>query len=200
MENEIIQQLDVIAKNIQALAQPKFIEYIALGISFISVLVSGIAILFAVRVSNKQNKINLFEKRYKIYDEIQRCNNFSNIIELAKEKEDIKILFLSAFNENVLFNETKLNENDNIYINKQINVRLDNLINALEQSEFLFKESPYIYEHIRKICKNLLILTYSSEINDKPFEKQKEEFKKLMNCEMYDKIISTMKKELNLSK
>ena len=71
MESELVQEIHNIANSIDALAQPRFIDWLAVILSGFSIIISGIAIIFAVRVANKQNKITLFEKRYQCYDVIQ---------------------------------------------------------------------------------------------------------------------------------
>lgn len=67
MESELFQAIDNIANNIDALAQPRFIDWLAVALSFFSIIISGIAIWFAVQVPKKiadrQDKIALFEKR-----------------------------------------------------------------------------------------------------------------------------------------
>lgn len=67
MESEVIQQLDIIAKNIQELAQPKCVEYIALITSGLGVVVSFIAIQVAKKVS-----IQIAEQQLKLESEIER--------------------------------------------------------------------------------------------------------------------------------
>lgn len=173
-------------------------------VSFAGVIASVSAVWFAVKVpkqiADRQDKIALFEKIYKVYDAIKHCNSFSNIIELANEKDDINILFLSVFNKNALSNEKNLNGYDKIHLRTEAIIRLNNLIITLEQSKFLFQKSIYVYGYILEVHQNLLILMSSSETTDKQFQKQKEDFKKLMNCEMYYETIYTIERELDLSK
>lgn len=68
MESELIQALSAIKDGIDAAAQPRFIDWFAITMSFVSVVVTGMAIWYAVQVPKKiakqQNKIALFEKRY----------------------------------------------------------------------------------------------------------------------------------------
>lgn len=71
MESDMIQALQTIADNIQTASQPGWVEYWTIGISFLGVLFSVVAIIFAVRVPKiiayRQDKISLFEKRYHAY-------------------------------------------------------------------------------------------------------------------------------------
>lgn len=77
MESEMIQALQTIADNIQATSQPGWVECLSIVISSISVVVSGIAIWFAIRVpkqiAEQQNKIALFERRYDCFQFFEEC-------------------------------------------------------------------------------------------------------------------------------
>lgn len=77
MESELIQVIDSIANSIDALAQPRFIDWLA-------VILSGAAILFAVRVANKQNKIALFEKRMHSYNVLTRLKDYADMVCMEK--------------------------------------------------------------------------------------------------------------------
>lgn len=76
MESELIQTLKSVTESINALAQPRFIDWLAVILSLFSITVSGAAILFAVRVANKQNKIALFDKRFSAFSIIIACIGF----------------------------------------------------------------------------------------------------------------------------
>lgn len=100
MESDIMQALQTIANNIQAASQPGWVEYLTIGISLVSVAVSGGAIWFAIRVADKQNKIALFEKRYAVYDILLHCISFSNSIRDNSDNSDIssiRSLFIVSF-------------------------------------------------------------------------------------------------------
>lgn len=77
MESELVQEIHNIANSIDALAQPRFIDWLAVVFSFVSIAISGVAIWFAVQVpkkiANKQNKIALFEKRYECFVVFTEC-------------------------------------------------------------------------------------------------------------------------------
>lgn len=84
MESEMIQALQTIADNIQATSQPGVIEYLSICISLVSVLVSGVAIWFAVQVpqkiANRQDKIALYEKRITAFHAMEELKKFSEYI------------------------------------------------------------------------------------------------------------------------
>lgn len=56
---------------IYALAQPTYFDWLTLFASFVSVVVSGLAIYFAILIpknlANQKNRISMFEKRYDMY-------------------------------------------------------------------------------------------------------------------------------------
>lgn len=96
MESEMTQALQIIADNIQAASQPGWVECLSIVISSISVVVSGIAIWFAIRVpkqiAEEQNKISLFEKRLQCYNALKTVIEFSKILKSMKKKyEDVRI-------------------------------------------------------------------------------------------------------------
>lgn len=78
MESELIQAIVSIANNIDALAQPRFIDWLAVSFSFFGITISGVAIWFAVQVPKKiadrQDKIALFEKRYECFQLFEKCH------------------------------------------------------------------------------------------------------------------------------
>ena len=77
MESELVQEIHNIANSIDALAQPRFIDWLAVIFSFVSIAISGVAIWFAVQVpkkiADKQDKIALFEKRYECFQLFEKC-------------------------------------------------------------------------------------------------------------------------------
>ena len=212
MENEIIQQLDVIsksiekldtiAKNIQALAEPKFIEYIALLISFISVIVSGLAIWFAVQVPKKiadrQDKIALFEKKYEAYDIICKCQLFAvGILASEQTKESIKSIFIRAF-------YPELSKDDELNLSNLSPFYLS-ISKELVQIKLLFP--PEVSEHMNTIIITFLLLldTINSEETDKDskeyldmIKQRKALFLDAMENDKYKRMISIIQKELNI--
>ena len=93
MESEMIQALQTIADNIQATSQPGWVEFLTIGISFVSMAISGIAIWFAIRVADKQNKVSLFEKRFDCYTLIQKMLVCGEEIKTCETKKEIQVAF-----------------------------------------------------------------------------------------------------------
>ncbi len=197
MENEIIQQLDVIAKNIQALAEPKFIEYIALIFSFIGIIVSGIAIWFAVQVPKKiadrQDNIALFEKRYNVYYLFADFRALSLYIVNTKDRISIQKFFLSSYN--ITWSNDK---NDNaIKVSSQCAL----ILSQMFQSKFLFNESIGMeIAHFSNLVIN--VITFSLDDN-KTAELEQAQKILMMNInknEKYMWILNQMESYLEITK
>ena len=92
MESELLQAINNIVNSIDALAQPRFIDWLAVVFSFLSIAISGVAIWFAVQVpkkiADKQDKIALFEKRYRAYSSLLTLQMFSHAIDKEFLKDD----------------------------------------------------------------------------------------------------------------
>lgn len=88
----MIQAIQTIADNIQAASQPGWVEYVSIGISFFSVLLSVLAIIFAARVpkiiADRQDKISLFEKRYYAYSSLLTIQSFAHSLDKEFFKEN----------------------------------------------------------------------------------------------------------------
>lgn len=84
MESELLQAIDSIVNSIDALAQPRFIDWLAVILSAFSIAISGAAIWFAVQVPKKiaiqQNKIALFAKRLQCQMAILSMIEWSNYL------------------------------------------------------------------------------------------------------------------------
>lgn len=85
VESELVQAINNIANNVDALAQPRFIDWLAVVLSIFSIVISGAAIWFAVRVpktiADRQNKITLFEKRHDSYSAILSLEVFARALD-----------------------------------------------------------------------------------------------------------------------
>lgn len=106
MESELVQEIHNIANSIDALAQPRFIDWLAVILSAFSIAVSGIAIWFAVQVPKKiaeqQDKISLFDKRFDTYCIMTTCIAFGKSlkqIDPGDPDADINVynLFMRCF-------------------------------------------------------------------------------------------------------
>lgn len=200
----MIQTLQTIADNIQAASQPGVIEYLSIVISFISVVVSGFAIWFAVQVPNKiaeeQNRIAIFEKRYSVYREIYRCHTFGFIAQFTENSDEVRKAFLTSFEKEVLIDvdQTKIHMETDLSWNLKILMRIQTLLETLRQSEFLFADNPWICEYSENVASLITELVAPISMDDKEFIQAKKKFLDLMNDKMYDKVLDKIEEELQL--
>jgi len=167
MESELVQAINSITESINALAQPRFIDWLA-------VILSGLAIWFAVqvpkKVADRQDKIALFEKRYNFY--IVLVNVLAFITELAillKDGTELKkpviwLTFSKAF--------LQEQEDDTISVKEiknQMDFKYRYYISIISQVYFLFdleKSDEDLINNLRKNVTSLLCFdnTYDEEL------------------------------------
>ena len=66
-------------------------------VSVISVLASSLAIVFAVRVADKQNKIELLDRRLNCYNELAKHIDFAVSLKKCKDKKEVVQYFKHFF-------------------------------------------------------------------------------------------------------
>lgn len=171
-------------------------------VAVISALASFLAVWFAIKVADKQNKIALFEKRYAIYREINRCHTFSFIVKLTKNSDEGRKAFLNSFEKEALIDvdQTKINTETDMGWNLKVLMRVQKLLETLRQSKFLFADEPCIFKYTEEIATAITILVAPISMNDKEFEQARKKFIELMNNEMYDKVLNEMEEELQLKR
>ena len=173
METEIIQQLGVIAKNIQALAEPKFIEYMALILSVVS-------ILFAIRVpkqiADRQDRIALFEKRYECFQLFERCVALYRRIEDIDKIEDLEI--------ECYFMLGKLEVE---------NIDLASLHREIKQFEFTLHQMQFLFPKLSECDLHILFETLQEFICSVLLAKDMDLDKKTSINRLKQKYVNTMK-------
>lgn len=223
MESDMIKTLDRIAEAIEKASQPGLIEYLAIGISLISVVVSGIAIIFAVNVADKQNKIALFEKRYAAYCEFLCLDKLSRTlkdIEFQPQFNGSIKLSLDEISNEFIKNRTLLLNVLKICLSWNIDVddwettilQMDNYIKNFQLSIFslifLFKfdESFNIMEdEVQDIFRNMsemicLVFEESYESDDRIKEANRIKIELTTAIDdFYRKYANAMEKQLRVS-
>lgn len=190
MESELILAIDSIANNIDALAQPRFIDWLAVVLSVFSIAVSGAAILFAVRVADKQNKIALFEKRYAVYDILLHCISFADSIRNDFDLSSMQVLFIISFSYRTIEDRSA----DTLF--KECTKYAMDAKSKLDSASFLFSCDTDIYSN--KIISALFDLIYfdsDAETRKKYGEKYKYEVQA-----MKQELLPKIKAELSLLK
>lgn len=157
--------------------------------AWVGVIASFVAIWFAIQVPKKiadrQDKIALFEKRYKVYDILNNCISFSysiNEMERANRKlnrEDIHMLFIVSFSTHNVFEDKRSTE-----LLKECTEYAINAKNVLNTASFLFDCNTDDY--IDPIIKGLFELLFFKGNSD-----MRKEY-----CKVYQLAVQKMQKEL----
>ena len=137
----MVEAIKEVSKSIVDVSQPRYLDYVQIVISIISVVVSGVAIWFAISVPKKiaenQNRISLFEKRFEFYDQLCLCISFSRMIKNIQTHEEIVKFFIATFGREL----AKDTSEEGL---RREHVRLQwNAMVALKQGTFLFDFETY---------------------------------------------------------
>lgn len=144
---------------------------------FSPLVLSVVAIAISVYTMHKQNKISLFEKRFKVYCQFQKCWSFERLLETVNNSQEAITVFSMAFD---LYDHNAL-------INRLWFVEKYNLIQeVLMQAPFLFKEITD--KEVSDLCKSLLAVLLKIE-KDEDFSKEKEAY-----CEHSFKLLQKFSK------
>ena len=124
--------MEELVKTIQELCQISWLDYVQLIATIISIIISAVAVVCAVKIpkkiSDEQNKIALFEKRYEAFQLFERCVSFNNALQNSETIEDMRKDCM------MLFDELKYEELDFKIVMKKVYT----FEHTLHQMEFLF--------------------------------------------------------------
>lgn len=156
---------------VQSLGQKGCFDYIQLGTTIISVLISVIAIIFAIRVpkqiADRQDRISLFEKRYKIYNLYADYYALALRISCVEGREEVQKNFLctyyGAWNDSLLDNFEEIS-------NKMTQIQFE-----LSQSKFLYNNE--IGSQVLSIIEQLANVVYASLKRNDELKLQEEQQK-----------------------
>ena len=169
-------------------------DWVSIIVSILSAIASFMAVVFAVRVANKQNQIELFEKRYELYEIIENCIIFSYTLENTTIYEEIRMGFLSLF---IHDNEASINSDAEAKKIFPVEYRL--ILAKLRRSIFLFSNPYILYEIKNLICAlgDICRASFTQEGVHNLDSKIKTyiEFTRSPN---YQKLVDKMSKELTL--
>ena len=117
--------------------------WVGIVVSIISVLISGLAIYYAIKVpktiAEQQNKIALFEKRYEVYDALTHfisfCYSMNDLCNIKSEINSTQICqsFISSFSHDYTTESTSKEA-----VRKECTKYLINAQNTLDTASFLF--------------------------------------------------------------
>ena len=128
---------DEIAKLINAitfLGYPNWLDYLQVFATIISVIISAIAVIMAVRIpkkiAEKQDKIALFNKRVDSFDSLQKCLAFADLVKTINKVDEYKVAALYFFG----------NEDDVQFKVEKIRANVIQVSVVLQQLSFLFDD------------------------------------------------------------
>ena len=189
--------MEDLIKAIQDLGQYTYWDYILFGVNVISVIVSVIALVFAIRlpikIAKSQNDVALFEKRCECYVAVQ------TLLVCAAQLEDAvkNMAVTQAFKVHIMAPEDIDNPKAGIIIAK-----MQQMQGVIISGEFLF--SHYDSKLLQQILSTGMSLI--SKTSDYPMPTLTEKTQKLKEkycalCKQFeDTYLGAMEKELQLSK
>lgn len=113
-------------------------EAISACASWVSVVVSGLALWYAIQIPKKiaegQNRIALYDKRYSLLIELEHCFSYAYLLENLNDTGESCSFFFE-----IAFVEENYDEKDLININSR--ALFYKAFNTLKQAEFLFDKN-----------------------------------------------------------
>lgn len=164
--------------------------------SWVSAIASFLAVWSAIQVPQKiaerQIKVDLFEKRYRVYRTLISFDFFSALVFISKEPGDIEVFFYQSF--------CNISEEPKMYQYKLFAAKYVQVTETLAESKFLF--SGDIWKGVCKIIDSIKKLVPIGEkgMYKEEFDKAKQDYLDAMkSCEL-KLILNKMEQELNLTK
>jgi len=164
--------------------------------SWVSAIASFLAVWSAIQVPKKiaerQIKVDLFEKRYRVYRTLISFDFFSALVFISKEPGDIEVFFYQSF--------CNISEEPKMYQYKLFAAKYVQVTETLAESKFLF--SGDIWKGVCKIIDSIKKLVPIGEkgMSKEEFDKAKQDYLDAMkSCEL-KLILNKMEQELNLTK
>lgn len=167
-------------------------SWMSIIVSVLGVIASFGAVWYAIQISDKQNKIALFEKRYRVYRTLILCDSFSDLVSISTGLADIEIFFYQSF--------CNISEEPKMYQYKLFAAKYVQVTETLAESKFLFSED--IWKGVCKIIESIqkLVPTGEKGMSKEEFDKAKQDYLDAMkSCEL-KLILNKMEQELNLTK
>lgn len=176
-----------------------FADWVGVFVSVIGVISSFVAIWYAIQVpkeiADRQDKIALFEKRFEVYDKLQKCKNFADNLKKI-DSSDKKVIGLLYF-ANVYDYADALDYNKSLKILSTSR----HVFELFNQSRFLYSKniSEYLFETGNVLKEFMEDVADNSPDSNISTVQKKDAFLGQFE-DRYFEIIERMRMELNLSK
>ena len=154
--------MNEIIEAINKLGETNCIDYVQLVATVVSVIISAIAVIYAVKVPKKiaeeQNKIALFEKRYEVFQLFERCVSFNIALQKSESVEDMRKDCM------ILFDELKYEELNLKIVRKKVHI----FEYTLHQMEFLFPgiSEKDVHELYLSLCEVMIAIISEEKVNE----------------------------------
>ena len=154
--------MEELIKAIKELGNLSWIDYVQLGLTIVTIIISALALFYAIRVPKKiaeeQNKIALFDKRYEVFQLFERCVSFNKALQHSETIEDMRKDCM------LLFDELKYEELDFKIIMKKVYT----FEHTLHQMEFLFPgiSEKDVHELYSSLWKVLMAIIGDENVNE----------------------------------
>lgn len=142
--------MEELIKVIQELGNLSWIDYVQLGLTIITIIISALALFYAIkipkRIAEDQNRIALFDKRYEVFQLFERCVSFNKVLQNSETIDDMRKDCM------LLFDELRYEELDFKIVMKKVYI----FEHTLHQMEFLFpgiseKDVHELYSSLWKV-------------------------------------------------
>ncbi len=176
--------MNEIVEAINKLGEISWMDYVQLGATVLSIIISALAVFYAIKVPKKiaeeQNKITLFEKRYEIFHFYELCFDFCDRLFRHRDKIDLQDDCMLFF-EGMKFEEL----NDDI-----VKTRIFEFEHILHQLVFLF---PTVSDNDVKNLYMALWRAVVAIVDDKDVEQCRKAYVETMKSfsDKYQKMIFT---------
>lgn len=134
---KVFEEITKLTNAITCLGQPNWLDYLQAVASILSIMISAIAVVMAVRIpkkiAKKQDKIALFNKRFDSFNSLQKCLAFSDLIKTIDNVDDYKAAALYFFG----------NEEDSQFNVNKVRANVIQASVMLQQLSFLFDDVDY---------------------------------------------------------
>lgn len=160
------------------------------GVSgWFGVVASFMAILYAVRVADKQNQISLFEKKYELFEIVMNCKILSDSLKGVKTNLDVRMSFLATLCYGSI-------DRDKVTDNTYVSAKEIAILQKLKQVPFLFKgiEELDTLPELVSVLANLM----SNNKELPALQNRIQEFSDYINSKEYKKLVEAMQEELML--
>ncbi len=175
----------------QVIAEPNYADKSAIFISAIAALLAFAVAYRQADISKQQNKISLFELRYKMFNCILDCNHFAKMLLLcAKDDKDVIRVYKMTIGKKSSISKTQ-QADDRFLISE-----MAGFVSELGKTEFLFPQD--ITEYSKQLATELMRIITNPLIPEKDYiEPAKKSLQEILNAFESNKIAAKMRAELH---